>query len=198
MKKLMIAAAIVCAAAFAQAAAVAWNSGTIYVASDAAGTTGSGTAYKATLSTGARPVTAYVYELTLEAYTAALAMDTAALYDTYFGKVDTKVAAKTTVGTGIASPAAYTVADNSTVYGLVLYVDEANVNLPDGKDAFVKAALGSAEVGTTALQVNNMITSNVVSSTWTAVPVPEPTSGLLLLLGVAGMALRRRRACLGA
>ena len=27
-----------------------------------------------------------------------------------------------------------------------------------------------------------------------AIPVPEPTSGLLLLLGVAGMALRRRRA----
>ena len=29
---------------------------------------------------------------------------------------------------------------------------------------------------------------------WTAQTVPEPTSGLLLLLGVAGMALRRRRA----
>ena len=194
MKKMMIAAAIICAAAFAQAASVQWNSGTIYVASDAAGTTGSGTAYKATISTGARPVTAYVYELTLAQYTAALAMDTVALYDTYFGKVDTKVAAKTSVGNGTISPLAYDVADNSTVYGLVLYVDTANANLPDGKDAFVKAALASAETGTTAIQVGNMITANAVSSTWTAVPVPEPTSGLLLLLGVAGMALRRRRA----
>ena len=194
MKKLMIAAAIVCAAAFAQAASVQWNSGTIYVASDAAGTTGTTADYKATLSTGARPVTAYVYELTLEAYTAALAMDTATLYDTYFGKVDTKVAAKTTVGNGTANPLAYEVADNSTIYGLVLYVDTNNANLPDGKDAFVKAALASAETATTALQVGNMITANAVSTTWTAVPVPEPTSGLLLLLGVAGMALRRRRA----
>ena len=30
--------------------------------------------------------------------------------------------------------------------------------------------------------------------TWTAAPVPEPTSGLLLLLGVAGLALKRKRA----
>ena len=195
MKKLMIAAAIVCAAAFVQAATVQWNSGTIYVASDASGTTGSGNGYKATIASGARPVTAYVYNLTLEAYTAALAMDTAALYDTYFGKVTPAADPKVSIGTGAASPAAYTVDDNSTVYGLVLYVDENNVNLPDGKDAFVKAALASAEVGTTALGVSNMITDHVVGDgSWTAVPVPEPTSGLLLLLGVAGMALRRRRA----
>lgn len=32
------------------------------------------------------------------------------------------------------------------------------------------------------------------SATWNAVAVPEPTSGLMLLLGVAGLALRRRRA----
>ncbi len=32
------------------------------------------------------------------------------------------------------------------------------------------------------------------SATWSAVSVPEPTSGLLMLLGVAGLALRRRRA----
>lgn len=96
---------------------------------------------------------------------------------------------------GGAVPAAYTVADNSTVYGLVLYVDENNANLPSGKDAFVKAALASTEVATTQTNVGSMITDHVVGDgSWMAVPVPEPTSGLLLLLGVAGMALRRRRA----
>jgi hypothetical protein len=32
------------------------------------------------------------------------------------------------------------------------------------------------------------------SSGWQAVAVPEPTSGLLMLVGLAGLALRRRRA----
>ncbi len=32
------------------------------------------------------------------------------------------------------------------------------------------------------------------AGSWAAAPVPEPTSGLLMLLGVAGLALRRRRA----
>ena len=34
---------------------------------------------------------------------------------------------------------------------------------------------------------------NFTSATWTET-VPEPTTGLLVLLGVAGLALRRRRA----
>ena len=36
-------------------------------------------------------------------------------------------------------------------------------------------------------------TGSVVAANWTAV-VPEPTSGLLMLVGLAGLALRRRRA----
>ena len=42
--------------------------------------------------------------------------------------------------------------------------------------------------------VFNKDAKGFVNAGWYTVSVPEPTSGLLLLLGVAGMALRRRRA----
>ena len=190
MKKLLIAAAIICAAAFAQAASINWQSGTIYVATDAAGTTGSTTTYRANTST--RLVNMYVYALTEAQFTAASAMDTATLYDTYYKT--TATGSKGTGGTGTAA-VAQTVGDASGAnYALMLFVDTGNANLPDGKDAFVKATLATANAeGSGSYSAGNLIGSSIASN-WTAVPVPEPTSGLLLLLGVAGMALRRRRA----
>ena len=58
---------------------------------------------------------------------------------------------------------------------------------------------GRASTGEEALGSNTSIAMSTLSSaTWTAVggssPVPEPTSGLLLVLGMAGLALRRKRA----
>ena len=58
---------------------------------------------------------------------------------------------------------------------------------------------GFEEVGGAAFTyIDASYTDMVYANGWvnvkSAAPIPEPTSGLLLLLGVAGMALRRRRA----
>ena len=198
MKKLMIAAAIVCAAAFAQAATISWGSGTIYTAKDAAGTTGTSLA-------GMNAVTMYVYALTsdpvgqeggmtaAEKYAAAQKMDAAGLYDAFYKAGVTPAGSKKTVPTGQTQAVSQPVGDASGLnYAVILFVDDTNANLGD-KEAFVKSVVTSTNIeGSGMTTRGNMIGS--AQSDWTAVPVPEPTSGLLLLLGVAGMALRRRRA----
>lgn len=55
----------------------------------------------------------------------------------------------------------------------------------------VKSASAS-DVGTTSIGFGNMASATQNASNWAA--VPEPTSGLLMLLGVAGLALKRKRA----
>ena len=62
-----------------------------------------------------------------------------------------------------------------------------------GKDftSDVKGATGS-DVGATSIVFGNQASATQNASNWAA--VPEPTSGLLMLLGMAGLALRRRRA----
>ena len=65
----------------------------------------------------------------------------------------------------------------------------------DGGKAFtsaVKENVTIAAVGTTQVAFGNQQSATQNPSNWAA--VPEPTSGLLLLLGMAGLALKRKRA----
>lgn len=195
MKKLMIALAAAALATVVNAATVNWSSGTIYTASDAVGTTGSGTSYRA--NTGTRLVTAYLYTLTADAYATALTMSTADLYSTYSTTAATLT--KTSTATGLANISQTGLPDGSTespqtIYGLVLYVDTATAATYDGVDAFVKSYVGTATWQNTTGANLTMLATN--QANWTAVgaSVPEPTSGLLMFLGMAGLALRRRRA----
>ena len=45
-----------------------------------------------------------------------------------------------------------------------------------------------------SLKFGSQSTASQAAGAWTSVNVPEPTSGLLMLLGMAGLALRRKRA----
>lgn len=195
MKKLIMAVAIVCAAVMAQAATVQWKSGTVYTATEG---TGAWTSTKLTSGT------ASLYALTADEYTTFLAAITAdyatgakSIYDAYNGT--------TALATASVNKGAFTLTDtrdNSTAtaaapidfYSAIIYTYTDG----NGADWFI------ANVGTQHFEANvagtasYMATKIAGDSTGTSIagwqPVPEPTSGLLLLLGMAGLALRRRRA----
>ena len=56
----------------------------------------------------------------------------------------------------------------------------------------VKSNVKAVGTGTATIGFGNMSTATQNASNWAA--VPEPTSGLLMLLGLAGLALKRKRA----
>lgn len=194
MKKLMIALAAVAFAAVTQAASVSWGTGNVYISSDKNGTTGSGNTYKANAST--RLVNAYVYTLTAEQYATASTMSVEDLYKTYVKGGATAEKAGATSAMGSFSYTKSSLPDGSAespqhLYSVFILEDTKTAAGYEGVEAFVKAVvLDSQWKDTVGVQNTNLATSQ---ANWTAV-VPEPTSGLLMLLGIAGLALRRRRA----
>ena len=181
MKKLMVAAAIVCAAVASNASTVSWGINTALDTEKFA----SGNIY---LFAGSSIADLKTWAATQTSFT----------FDSVKTALGTDLAVLNTAPNTITLSAGKGTSDGNTVttYGdsktgaysvFVVAISEDGQNLAIAKNP---KSITIRNVSSPAPALYGATDMN----TYSASAVPEPTSGLLLLLGVAGMALRRRRA----
>ncbi len=190
MKKLMMAAAIALTAIGLNAATVSWgaNKGYLYDGASAAKITSG---------------SAYLMFVTAD-YTQS---DLVAAFKAADGKSDATLTAMSGSGamaTGAAeigsnaripiSSSTYATTADASVYFVVFNGDKMFIS--DTTDAIYDSVTGESTAAfasmSTASKLDLQASAGYSSAGWYA--VPEPTSGLLMLLGMAGLALRRKRA----
>ena len=181
MKKLIIAAALVCAAAFAQAATVNWTISGVKAEDGSSDPTAGWAvmAFYTEVGAGSGAIEAAIASKTA----AALAFEESDLVVTlHKGKVtahDATVAAIT---------------DTSKNYDFYFVV----FNNADATAATKYAMQSVADLAYSGMDGKYTALSTFSSSTpWVEISapvIPEPTTGLLVLLGIAGLALKRKQA----
>ena len=187
MKKLMIAAAIICSAVIAQAASLKWGGA---IADPNYATSGSDSDYQA------YPATAMLLWSATAFADAATQVDGATVGSTA-NNGGTVVQTYSIGATEATSAWAFT-SDYNKVGQDVNGYYAVLVTSGDGKSAsYYEIGSVSGDATTAAnLTINSDWggTTFLQQGGYTATVAPEPTSGLLLLLGVAGLALKRKRA----
>ena len=179
MKKLMTLAAAVVLAAASQAASVSWTATNVYAGNTKDKATG--VAYFMTTAMAA------VDAFRTDADFAALTKDAYSWTPTTAGTYSVSSTAPVANSTlGLSDATSY------TAY-LVIF-DGATI--AESKSFFVTNAKTFETVGGTSnVNIGFMSQKTASQGAWMATTsVPEPTSGLLLLLGMAGLALRRKQA----
>lgn len=192
MKKLIIAAAAIALAVASQAAVVDWGykiTGDKTVNSEAA----------AQASAYANNYMVYLFAADavadwdkLTEADLASAKDSSALkYSSYGSRTGALYATEDSTGV-VGNVRTFDVGDAASYIGKIVVVDTVN-NTYNASDITIASRAETAGAGTEG--VKSLTQANFAAQSFgNFAPVPEPTSGLLMLLGVAGLALRRRRA----
>ena len=180
MKKLLIFAAVAMLGIAASASSVLWSVDYTYKA----GTTDNAEGWQVVFFDNA--------EVARDTFIASLASGDYATYVSTYGGIATDLTDSDGYADGKSKKSTY--GNPETITGYFVLFDSADY--ASATSAYVSATQDATTGGTPGINANmnfGDVTATQSAAGWTAA-APEPTSGLLLLLGMAGLALKRKLA----